>query len=125
MKEVLLMGFSQNFYNLRKARQMSQMEMAKLLETSQASITAWETGARIPSPKKLQHIADTLGVPIASLLTNVEMNDEERVAEILDALHANPKIGILFDRTKKMSPKDLDAILAIANSITGENYGDY
>lgn len=116
------MRFSDNFRNLRLSRGLNQYQAAERLGTSQASITAWERGTRYPTRKMLQKIADEFHVPVSSLVN--EGTDENLASIIADSLHANPKLGILFDRTKNLSDKDLDAVLAVVSAITKENYGD-
>lgn len=40
--------------------------------------------------------------------------------ERLEALHQNPKLGLLFDRSRKMSHEDVELMLRLAEKITGE-----
>ena len=117
------MNFPTMFYNLRISRKLSQYEIAKMLGTSQASITAWERGARTPSKKMMKKISETFNIPMSSMISEEE-TDRERAEVVADMLHANPKLGLLFDRTRNMDDKDLDAILGIVAAITKENYGD-
>lgn len=42
----------------------------------------------------------------------------------LDALHQNPKLGMLFDRTRRMSDDDVDFMLQMAERILKERNGD-
>ena len=39
----------------------------------------------------------------------------------LEALHQNPKLGLLFDRSRKMSEKDIDFMIAMADRIMKED----
>ena len=42
----------------------------------------------------------------------------------LEALHQNPQLGMLFDRTRKMSQADVDFMLQMADRILKERDGD-
>ena len=33
--------------------------------------------------------------------------------ELTEAMHKNPKLGILFSRSSKMTPEDVDAVLRV------------
>lgn len=47
---------------LRAEKRMSQADLAKVLRTSQATVSAWETGRATPRPPMMQKIADYFGV---------------------------------------------------------------
>ena len=49
-----------------------------------------------------------------------DYEDQQR----LEALHQNPALGLLFDRTRKMSHADVETMLAVAASILKEKDGD-
>lgn len=118
------MSFATTFYNLRTARKLSQYEIATMLGTSQASITAWERGVRVPSRKMMNKIAEAFNLPLSSIMSDDQLQSRDQVSILADTLHANPKLGLLFDRTKNLSDKDLDAILGIVAAITKEQYED-
>ena len=44
--------------------------------------------------------------------------------ERLEALHQNPELGLLFDRTRKMSKEDIDFMLQFADRILKERDGE-
>lgn len=117
------MSFKQNIYNLRTSRNMSQIELAKRIGSSQAAITNWERGVSIPHVKVLQKISQEFGVPVEELVSDNNDPDSEDL-RIARAIQAREKLGLLFDKTQKMSDRDLDAMLAIASSIIRENYSD-
>ena len=114
------MKFSDNLRNLRLQRRMTQMKLAEGLGTSQSAVAAWETGSREPDFKTIQRIADFFNVPMSAILPYSNETDESYVNTIAESLHQNPKLGLLFDRTKTMSESDLDAVLAVVNAISRE-----
>ena len=42
----------------------------------------------------------------------------------LEALHQDPRLGLLFDRSRKMKPEDVETMLAVAASILKERDGE-
>jgi len=114
------MKFSDNLRNLRISRRMTQMELAEKLGTSQSAIAAWENSKREPDFRTISRIADYFGVTMTALLPSSDIVDESYVTSIAEQLHQNPKLGLLFDRTKTMSEEDLDVILSVVNAISRE-----
>ena len=70
-------------------------------------------------------MANALGVDPAYLMGWRSSPDASaRIREVSEALQHNPKLGLLFDRSRKMSESDLDAILGIAAAILKERDPD-
>ena len=116
---------------------LSQREFAKRCNLSHNTIHLLEKGINPRSGKPLipdtityKKIADGMGITMNELFTTLDqteyvslgttMTDDDR----LEALHQNPKLGLLFDRQRKMSEKDIDFMLELAERITKENYGE-
>lgn len=111
----------ENIRALRKSRGYSQEKFAELIGSNQVTLSCWELDQRRPSLETIQNIASTFHVPVSSLLSiessgNVEDSDRE----LLDVLHSNPKIRLLFDKTRYMNSSDLDAVLGVVNAIAKE-----
>lgn len=53
---------------LRRQRDLSQRELAKLLGVAQSTIAMYEGGNRSPAPEMLQRIADFFGVSVDYLM---------------------------------------------------------
>ena len=51
---------------------------------------------------------------------NLSDEDQQR----LEALHQDPRLGLLFDRTRKMSHEDVEFMLQFADRILKERNGD-
>ena len=113
------MEFSTKLRNLRIQRGLTQMELAERIGTSQSSITSWEQARREPDFRTIAKIADYFGVPMTALLPSSDDLDDSYINTIAETLHQNPKMKLLFDHTKNFSEKDLDAILAVVESISG------
>ena len=71
----------------------------------------------------MQRLADLLGVRYSTLTTERGI-DDYKDAERLEALHQNPKLGILFDRATKVSDTDVDILVSMAERMSKDIYGD-
>lgn len=96
------------------------MDLAKALGTSQAAITFWENGKRVPEVATMQRIAKFFGVPLSSLASHDEYNEDERITLIVDSMHKDPDLCLLFDAQRTMRKEDLQAVFAVVRAIKGE-----
>jgi hypothetical protein len=83
----------------------------------------WFTGQRYPRIDKMQQLADMLGVTYSTLTTENGLQDYED-QQRLEALHQDPRLGLLFDRTRRMSHDDVEFMLQFADRILKERDGD-
>ena len=84
-------------------------------------ITKIERGKVDISQKKIVAFANALGTTPRYLLDgDTEDVDRDR----LEALHQNPRLCLLFDRTRKMSDADVETMLAVSASILKERDGE-
>lgn len=114
------MKFNDNLRNLRIQRGLTQTKLAEALGTAQSSIAAWENCSREPDFRTIQRIATYFDVPLSSLLPSDDSIDADFTNIIAESMHQNPKLRLLFDRTKNFSESDLDAVLVIVNAISRE-----
>ena len=117
------MNFQNKFRNLRLKNGLSQYEIAQKLGTTQSSITAWEHGVRTPGRTMMLNIAKVFNVPVSYLMSDTE-SDTDVAQSVVYAFESKPQLRILFDRARRMSDADLDAMNSIASAIIKENYGD-
>lgn len=107
----------------RLSRGWTQGQLAEKIGVATSTITMYETGKRNPSLPIIEALADAFNVPESYFLAEnpdsvSDLSQQDKDA--LEALHQNPKLGMLFDRQRRMSNADIDAMLAIANSILRE-----
>lgn len=62
------MNFGENLKKLRKRANLSQTELAKLLDVNQYNISFWEIGRSEPSIEQLVKLSEILKVPTDYLL---------------------------------------------------------
>lgn len=114
------MTFGEKLRQLRKSRGISQQKLADGLGVAQSSVAAYEAGTREPSFEVVQKFARYFRVPFSSLMPSDEVVDGEFVQQLADALHKNPKLGLLFDKARYLKSADIDAVLSVVNAIARE-----
>ena len=66
------MKLSERLLQLRREREVSQIELAETLNVSRQAVSRWETGLAAPSLDKLQFLAEFYGVTLDELFCSVE-----------------------------------------------------
>lgn len=115
---------SERILSLMAELEMSYGELSKRTGITKAMLQRYATGevGKIPLDR-LEIIAKALGTTPEYLFgwdTKENVNDKDR----LEAMHQNPKLGLLFDRQRNMSDKDIEMMLALSERISKEEYGD-
>lgn len=99
-------------------------DVAQAVGVGRSTVRKWETGMiRNMGRDKIAALARVLQMNPVELvpMPGHELSEDE---ERLEALHQNPRLGLLFDRTRKMSHADVETMLAVAASILRERDGD-
>jgi transcriptional regulator with XRE-family HTH domain len=115
--------FVKNLRYLMDARGITQADICRVLDVSSATASDWCTGKKFPRIDKLQRLADLLGVRLSTLTSENGLEDYED-QQRLEALHQDPRLCLLFDRSRKMSHADVETMLAVSASILKERDGD-
>lgn len=123
MEETARDIFVKNLRYLMEAKGVSQADICRELNVSSATVSNWFTGLKYPRIDKMQRLADMLGVRYSTLTTEHGLQDYEDQIR-LEALHQNPRLGLLFDHSRKMSSDDVDFMLQIAERILKERDPD-
>ena len=111
--------FVKNLRFLMDARGITQADICRELNISSATASDWCTGKKYPRVDAMQRLADLLGVMFSTLTTeNGLQNYEDQ--QRLEALHQDPRLGLLFDRSRKMKPEDVDFMIQMADRILNE-----
>lgn len=103
---------------LRRAKGLTQEELAKALKISRSTIGMYENGSREPDYETLELIADFFNVDIDYLLgrtnkTTVIPNQyylNEDANEAAQFLFENPEYKVLFDASRKVKPEDIQFV---------------
>ena len=106
--------FSDNLILLRKAKNMTQEELAEKLNVTRQTLSKWETGDSLPDIEKSRMIADIFDVSLDELVTHENINGKLLV----------PPVGKHFFGTVKVGEKGQIVIPAKARKIFNINVGD-
>lgn len=63
--------FSQNLKKYRKAKGLSQEDLAEGMSGSQKQVSCWERGENHPAFRRLPRLAENLGVSVSQLFEGV------------------------------------------------------
>ncbi|MBO4918776.1 MAG: helix-turn-helix transcriptional regulator [Erysipelotrichaceae bacterium] len=92
---------------LRKEKDLTQLQLAELLHVSDKAVSRWETGKGFPDIGSLESIADVLGVSVAELLRG------ERLKESLSKDDAQSYAADLLSLLKRaVNQKRMQAMIA-------------
>ena len=117
------MSIGQRLKEARLAKQITQEDLAKLVGVTKGAIGNYETGVSSPKETILIRLMDALGIDANFLYQDFIRREDEDQAR-LEALHQNPRLGLLFDRSRKMRPEDVDIMIRFAEGILNERDGD-
>jgi len=99
-------------------------DVAQAVGVGRSTVRKWETGMiknmgrdKIAALAKVLQISPVELVPMPN---QTRSEDDER----LEALHQDPRLGLLFDKTSKMSTEDVDFMIQMADRILKERDGD-
>ena len=123
MPDIIKEIFAKNLNYFMARTKTSQADICKALGVSSATVSDWCNGNKYPRTDKIQQLADLLGVRFSALTADegpADYEDQDR----LEALHQNPRLGLLFDRSRKMSHDDVEFMLQMADRILKERDGD-
>lgn len=92
--------FSENLKSIRKAKGMTQNELANRLNVVRQTISKWEKGLSVPDTEMLIKIAEIFEVSVSELLgTKIEQEDNDnKIAEQLSRI--NEQLSVRNRRNK-------------------------
>lgn len=106
---------------------MTLEEVGNIVGVGKSTVRKWETGM-IQNMKrdKIDLLAKALQISpsefISTDVDDLEMSKEDH--DRLEALHQNPRLGLLFDRVKDLDEEDIQFMEKYANAIIKERDGD-
>ena len=119
--------------NLRISENMSQEDLAKKVGyKGRSMISRIEAGEIDISQSKIAAFAKALGTTVQYIMDGDAADDVEKIIHQkhyfrsdedqirLEALHNNPRLGLLFDHSSKMAPEDVDFMIQMAERIVKE-----
>ena len=76
------MTFGERLYELRKEKNVSQEELAELLDVSRQSISKWENDKAYPEMTRLLFMSEYFGVSLDYLMRGTEINENTQDTNI-------------------------------------------
>lgn len=128
--------FGDNMRAIREKRGMTLEEMASYLGTTKQALSRYERGERTPKITVAAKYAKMLNIDLEDLI-GYEEHDSDPTFEdaaigtdlskftaddfhLLEDLHQDPRLQMLFDRSRRMSKEDREKMIQIAGVILGE-----
>ena len=112
--------FARNLNRFLEINGKNQADIATLLNVSQAAVSNWCKGIKMPRMGKVQALADYFGVNKSDLLEDKGTQEEdnsyyidEDAKELAQFLFKNPEYRVLFDAAKDVSADDLEMVKTI------------
>ena len=105
----------------RKELGMTMEDLGRAIGVQRSAINKYEKGMVELTASKISAIARALNVPIFYLLDD---DPEDSDQDVLEALHQDPRLRLLFDRTRRMSDTDKQTMLSVSASILRERDGE-
>ena len=99
-------------------------DVAQAVGVGRSTVQRWESGLiKNMGRDKIAALAKVLQISPVELVPapgTTLTEDEER----LEALHQDPRLGLLFDRSRRMRTEDVDFMLQLTERILKERNGD-
>ena len=114
----------------RKELGLTLEDVAESVGVGRSTVRKWEKGMiKNMGRDKIEALAKVLQINPVTFVT-CELHEklqnelkEERIKRFdreYEELHQNPRLGLLFDRAKKMKPEDVEFMLQMADRILKE-----
>ena len=110
---------------IRKRRielNMTMDDLGKAIGVQRSAVNKYEKDQIDMKASTIAAIAKVLMVSPVYLLDDVEDGETDQAR--LEALHQNPRLGLLFDRSRKMSGDDVEFMIQMADRILKERDGE-
>ena len=108
---------------LREARELTQKELAAILDVERTSIGKYELKDITPNAVVLKKMADFFNVSVDYLLGREDQDThyhDPEVAEMINAAHKDPDLRVLFSASKKLTKDELQAVLSMIKVMSKE-----
>lgn len=115
-------AIAQRLCHLLETHGKSQEDLAKYMGVSQATVSNWCNGIKLPRIDRLDSICTFFGVNRSDLIPDTPALppspaiDEETHA-LVDFLYENPEYKILFETVRHVKKKDLNLVIQLLNRI--------
>ena len=116
------MSIGKRLKEARLRRKMTQEDLAAAVGVTKGAIGNYETEVSSPKEAILIKLMEVLQID-ANYLYQDFIQQEDEDARRLEALHQDPRLGLLFDHTRKMKKEDVDFMIQMAERMIQERDG--
>jgi len=126
-------GFAQRVKQLRKQKHLTGEQLGNILGITKTGISYWENGKSVPDNEMLLKLADFFDVSIDYLLGNTDietkvdkntyygdyddvveyLKDKPERLDIYKRILNDDHFALLFDKTKDLTPEEIDIIISV------------
>ena len=109
----------------RKELGLTLEDVGKAVGVGRSTVQRWESGLiRNMGRDKIAALARVLQISPVELVPAAGQEIDQDQQERLELLHQDPRLGLLFDRARRMKPEDVDFMIQMADRILREQDGD-
>lgn len=72
---------------LRRAKGLTQAQLAEMIDLEQEAVSRWERGTRVPTLLRLQQLSDALQCSVDQLLQRGSKRPDDQLANVANALN--------------------------------------
>jgi len=72
---------------LRRAKGLTQAQLAEMIDLEQEAVSRWERGTRVPTLHRLQQLSDALECSVDQLLQRGSKRPDDQLANVANALN--------------------------------------
>lgn len=104
----------------------SQVDLSTYMNVSQATVSNWCKGLKMPRMDKIDRICDFLHCKRSDLMEEKEDSDDcyylnEDAKEMAQFLYDNPEYKVLFDASRKVKKDDIDFVKQMIDRVRGDD----
>jgi transcriptional regulator with XRE-family HTH domain len=103
---------------LRKAKSLTQQQLADLVDVSRIYIQALESNRRLPSMKLLRRLAAALDVRVADIVQNEDVEGTGRLQ--LEEVLENAEDVEIWYRSRKLSNREIQLVQKLVDAALSE-----
>lgn len=105
----------------------SQADLAEYMNVSQATVSNWCKGVKLPRMDKIDKICDFFNIHRSELMNGKEevkhppyyINDDAR--ELAQFMFENPEYKVLFDASRKVKKEDIEFVKQMIDRMRGDS----
>lgn len=87
------MGLANNLIRLRHEKNLSQLELAELLNVTRQAVSKWERGIAIPSTENLIQLSKLYAVSVEDIIIPHSLQTSDVFKKKVNEVEKNKKIG--------------------------------